>query len=87
MPVREQIGSLSKGFRRTARVGTISVESDEKQGTVFTVDLPVRTHEVFLLKILPQLACRSISLNNAVPVEEEELEKNYGFFQTFCTYH
>lgn len=30
--------------------GTISVESDEKQGTVFTVDLPVRTCEVSSLE-------------------------------------
>ena len=58
--------------------GTISVESDEKQGTVFTVDLPVRTCEVFSLEDSSATSVSEVSpLNNAVPVEEEELEKNY----------
>ena len=58
--------------------GTISVESDEKQGTVFTVDLPVRTCEVSSLEDSSATSASEVSpLNNAVPVEEEELEKNY----------
>ena len=58
--------------------GTISVESDEKQGTVFTVDFPVRTCEVFSLEDSSATSASEVSpLNNAVPVEEEELEKNY----------
>ena len=58
--------------------GTISVESDEKQGTVFTVDLPVRTCEVSSLEDSSATSVSEVSpLNNAVPVEEEELEKNY----------
>ena len=58
--------------------GTISVESDEKQGTVFTVDLPVRTCEVSSLEDSAATSVSEVSpLNNAVPVEEEELEKNY----------
>ncbi len=57
--------------------GTISVESDEKQGTVFTVDLPVRTCEVSSLEDSSATSVSEVSpLNNAV-VEEEELEKNY----------
>ena len=58
--------------------GTISVESDEKQGTVFTVGLPVRTCEVSSLEDSSATSASEVSpLNNAVPVEEEELEKNY----------
>ena len=58
--------------------GTITVESDEKQGTVFTVDLPVRTCEVSSLEDSSATSVSEVSpLNNAVPVEEEELEKNY----------
>ncbi|WP_367891789.1 substrate-binding domain-containing protein [Bacteroides congonensis] len=60
--------------------GTISVESDEKQGTVFTVDLPVRTCacETSSLEESPvSSVSESSSLNDALPIEEEELEKNY----------
>lgn len=60
--------------------GTISVESDEKQGTVFTVDLPVRTCacEISSLEESPvSSVSESSSLNDALPIEEEELEKNY----------
>ena len=54
------------------------MESDEKQGTVFTVDLPVRTCEVSSLEDSSATSASEVSpLNNAVPVEEEELEKNY----------
>ena len=60
--------------------GTISVESDEKQGTVFTVDLPVRTCacETSSLEETPvSSVSEASSLNDALPIEEEELEKNY----------
>lgn len=60
--------------------GTISVESDEKQGTVFTVDLPVRTCacETSSLEESPvSSVSEASSLNDALPIEEEELEKNY----------
>lgn len=60
--------------------GTISVESDEKQGTVFTVDLPVRTCacETSSLEESPVFSVsEASSLNDALPIEEEELEKNY----------
>ncbi len=60
--------------------GTISVESDEKQGTVFTVDLPVRTCacETSSLEESPVSSVfEASSLNDALPIEEEELEKNY----------
>ncbi|WP_455971819.1 substrate-binding domain-containing protein [Bacteroides congonensis] len=60
--------------------GTISVESDEKQGTVFTVDLSVRTCacETSSLEESPvSSVSEASSLNDALPIEEEELEKNY----------
>lgn len=60
--------------------GTISVESDEKQGTVFTIDLPVRTCacETSSLEESPvSSVSEASSLNDALPIEEEELEKNY----------
>ena len=60
--------------------GTISVESDEKQGTVFTVDLPVQAcaYETSSLEDSPASSVSEASpLNDALPIEEEELEKNY----------
>nr|WP_308746840.1 substrate-binding domain-containing protein [uncultured Bacteroides sp.] len=60
--------------------GTISVESDEKQGTVFTVDLPVQAcaYETSSLEDSPASSVSETSLlNDALPIEEEELEKNY----------
>lgn len=60
--------------------GTISVESDEKQGTVFTVDLPVQAciYETSSLEGSPASSVSEASpLNDALPIEEEELEKNY----------
>lgn len=60
--------------------GTISVESDEKQGTVFTVDLPVQAcaYETSSLEDSPASSVSEASpLNEALPIEEEELEKNY----------
>lgn len=60
--------------------GAISVESDEKQGTVFTVDLPLRTcvDETSSLEDSLASSVSEVSpLNDALPVEEEELEKNY----------
>ena len=60
--------------------GTISVESDEKQGTVFTVDLPVQVciYETSSLEDSPASSVSEASpLNDALPIEEEELEKNY----------
>lgn len=68
--------------------GTISVESDEKQGTVFTVDLPVQTCETILAEDSLKSSISAVPLNPASPgspassnlnetlaVEEEELEK------------
>ena len=70
--------------------GTISVESDEKQGTVFTVDLPVQTCETILVEDSLMSSISAVPLNPASPgspassnlnetlaVEEEELEKGY----------
>lgn len=59
--------------------GTISVESDEKQGTVFTVDLPIRTCETSILEdSSASPVSEASSLNDALPIEEEEeLGKNY----------
>lgn len=58
--------------------GAISVESDEKQGTVFTVDLPLRTcvYETSSLDPPASSVSEVSPLNDALPVEEE-LEKNY----------
>ena len=67
--------------------GTISVESDEKQGTVFTVDLPVHTCETILAEdsLMSSISAVPLSpaspgssnLNETLAVEEEELEKGY----------
>lgn len=59
--------------------GTISVESDEKQGTVFTIDLPIRTCETSILEDSPASpVSEASSLNDALPIEEEEeLGKSY----------
>lgn len=59
--------------------GTISVESDEKQGTVFTVDLPILTCETAISNGTEgNSASATPTLNDDVlPIEEEELEKNY----------
>ena len=61
--------------------GTISVESDEKQGTIFTVDLPMQTCEVTVSVDSPLSssigAWVSSALNNAQVAEEEEPEKDY----------
>ena len=61
--------------------GTISVESDERQGTIFTVDLPMQTCEVTVSVDSPLSssigASVSSALNNAQVAEEEEPEKDY----------
>lgn len=61
--------------------GTISVESDEKQGTIFTVDLPMQTCEVTVSVDSPLSSSIGTSvssaLNNAQVAEEEEPEKDY----------
>ena len=61
--------------------GTISVESDEKQGTIFTVDLPMQTCEVTVSVDSPLSssigASVSSALNNAQVAEKEEPEKDY----------
>lgn len=70
--------------------GTISVESDVKQGTVFTVDLPVQTCETVFTEDSLMSSVSSVPLNPASPgssgspnlnetlaIEEEELEKGY----------
>ena len=61
--------------------GTISVESDEKQGTIFTVDLPMQTCEVTVSVDSPLSssigASVSSALNNAQVAEDEETERDY----------
>ena len=61
--------------------GTISVESDEKQGTIFTVDLPMQTCEVTVSVDSPLSSSIGTSvssaLNNAQVAEEEETERDY----------
>lgn len=65
--------------------GTISVESDEKQGTVFTVDLPIKTCETTTSPLESTSDSTAISastsatsaIQDAVSLEEKELEKNY----------
>ena len=59
--------------------GIISVESDEKQGTVFTVDLPVRTCDTHTVEDLltssasfASSVSESSSLNDALSIGEEE---------------
>ena len=47
--------------------GTISVESDEKQGTVFTVDLPVQTCETILAEDSLKSSISAVPLNPASP--------------------
>lgn len=65
--------------------GTISVESDEKQGTIFTVDLPMQTCEVTVSVDSPLSssigASVSSALNNAQVAEEEETERDYDSSQ------
>ena len=65
--------------------GTISVESDEKQGTIFTVDLPMQTCEVTVSVDSPLFssigASVSSALNNAQVAEEEETERDYDSSQ------
>ncbi len=60
--------------------GAISVESDEKQGTVFTVDLPVQACACETSSLEGSQTSSVLAappLNDTLPVEEEELEKNY----------
>ena len=72
--------ALVKAFVEVHK-GTISVESDEKQGTIFTVDLPMQTCEVTVSVDSPLSssigASVSSALNNAQVAEEEEPEKDY----------
>lgn len=58
--------------------GIITVESDEKQGTVFTVDLPViaqTSAEPLSLESAPVIP--TLLSDDAIMDEEEELEKEY----------
>lgn len=68
--------------------GNISVESNEKQGTIFTVDLPVQAHEAIASESESEsedasdqastsLSAASSAINDTLTPEEEELEKNY----------
>ena len=50
--------------------GTISVESDERKGTVFTVDLPVQTCGASLLNIPPSTSVTP-SISDTCTLEEE----------------
>ena len=72
--------ALEKAFVELHK-GTISVESDEKQGTIFTVDLPMQTCEVTVSVDSPLSssigASVSSALNNAQVAEEEETERDY----------
>lgn len=63
--------------------GNISVESDEKQGTVFTVDLPVQAPETIVSGSVEDLGHTSTSLytassaiNDTLTLKEEEPEKS-----------
>lgn len=51
--------------------GTISVESDEKLGTVFSVDLPISRHEAGPQGTLPESNAQAVQ--SAVPVEKRLL--------------
>ncbi len=56
--------------------GVISVESDEKQGTVFTVDLPVEVSETYSgEKVVPMTLAPSAAID--VPAVEEDGEEEY----------
>lgn len=68
--------------------GNISVESNEKQGTIFTVDLPVQAHEAIASESQSEsedasdqastsLSAASSAINDTLTPEEEELEKHY----------
>lgn len=68
--------------------GNISVQSNEKQGTIFTVDLPVQAHEAIASESQSEsedasdqastsLSAISSAINDTLTPEEEELEKHY----------
>ena len=57
--------------------GTISVESDEKQGTVFTVELPVQSCEAVAAEPDTTLVSADSRTTDVLLAEEEELEKGY----------
>jgi DNA-binding response OmpR family regulator len=57
--------------------GMISVESDEKQGTVFTVELPVQSCEAVAAKPDTTLVSADSRTTDVLLAEEEELEKGY----------
>lgn len=68
--------------------GNISVQSNEKQGTIFTVDLPVQAHEAIASESESEsedasdqtstsLSAASSAINDTLTPEEEELEKHY----------
>ncbi|WP_363162411.1 substrate-binding domain-containing protein [uncultured Bacteroides sp.] len=61
--------------------GSITVESDEKQGTIFTVDLPIQTCGTATFDAEEDSTPASVTAtltNDASQIEEEEeLEKNY----------
>ena len=55
----------------------ISVESDEKQGTVFTVELPVQSCEAVAAEPDTTLVSADSRTTDVLLAEEEELEKGY----------
>ena len=57
--------------------GMISVESDEKQGTVFTVELPVQSCEAVAAEPDTTLVSADSRTTDVLLAEEEELEKGY----------
>ena len=57
--------------------GMISVESDENQGTVFTVELPVQSCEAVAAEPDTTLVSADSRTTDVLLAEEEELEKGY----------
>lgn len=59
--------------------GTISVDSDDKQGTVFTVDLPLLTCGATASDAVETSVSTpaTSAMNDTMGIEDEELEKNY----------
>lgn len=57
--------------------GSISVESEEKQGTIFTIDLPIVRTVADSSSPVTSIVIPALSSGNAVITNEEEPEKEY----------
>lgn len=57
--------------------GSISVESEERQGTIFTIDLPIVRAVSDSSSSVTSIAIPALSSGNAVIINEEELVKEY----------